>query len=296
MTDSIDIESIKIEGRHRKDLGDLKKLADSMRDLGLLQPVAVDGNGVLVFGERRLAAARSLGWERIPANVVDTYGDRLRALRMERDENTERKAMTASELVALDEALEKSRKEELKERRRVAGRAGGKASAAARDRSPTIPSTEGIVEVESPRARNRRAEHAEALGVSEGHLYRARTVVKAAQDPERPSAERARAKQLVEDMDAGRVSVSGAYERLNATIKPRTRGLKSMSDPGEQRNAIRTAVGKLAGMVVAFDQVDELHSDITTEEAAEWAVGLSRSRASISKLIKKLKERSSGSD
>ncbi|MDQ2889413.1 MAG: ParB/RepB/Spo0J family partition protein [Gemmatimonadota bacterium] len=57
---------------------ELKELTESMRTVGLLQPVAVRtaGDGYeLVAGERRLRAARSLGWSTIPA-IVREYDDR----------------------------------------------------------------------------------------------------------------------------------------------------------------------------------------------------------------------------
>ena len=57
---------------------ELKELADSIRNAGLLQPISVrttkDGYE-LVAGERRLRAAKSLGWTTIPAIVRD-YDDR----------------------------------------------------------------------------------------------------------------------------------------------------------------------------------------------------------------------------
>jgi ParB family transcriptional regulator, chromosome partitioning protein len=52
---------------------ELKALADSIREQGVLQPVLVvrakSGGYELVSGERRLRAAQQLGWQRIPAVV-----------------------------------------------------------------------------------------------------------------------------------------------------------------------------------------------------------------------------------
>src|SRR5512147_3245849 len=58
-------------GRHRQDMGDLQALADSMSEIGLLQPIGVTADFALVFGERRLRAARILGWTAILARIVD---------------------------------------------------------------------------------------------------------------------------------------------------------------------------------------------------------------------------------
>jgi hypothetical protein len=59
------------EERFRRDIGDLGPLAASMVELGLLQPIVVRPDGVLIAGERRLRAAELLGWTDIAVNVVD---------------------------------------------------------------------------------------------------------------------------------------------------------------------------------------------------------------------------------
>lgn len=48
------ISSIKIGVRHRKDLGDLEKLAESLDAIGLLHPVVIDTKNRLIAGQRRL--------------------------------------------------------------------------------------------------------------------------------------------------------------------------------------------------------------------------------------------------
>jgi hypothetical protein len=60
MLKEIKIADIKIGKRHRKDMGDLNVLADSIRRLGLLQPIGVTEDFKLVFGERRLRAQRDI--------------------------------------------------------------------------------------------------------------------------------------------------------------------------------------------------------------------------------------------
>ena len=47
----IKIDAIKVGRRHRRDMGDLTALADSIRQEGLLQPVGVTDRLELVFGE-----------------------------------------------------------------------------------------------------------------------------------------------------------------------------------------------------------------------------------------------------
>jgi ParB family chromosome partitioning protein len=45
-------------------------MAASIEDIGLLNPITVDENGLLLAGGRRLAACKLLGWKDIPVSVV----------------------------------------------------------------------------------------------------------------------------------------------------------------------------------------------------------------------------------
>jgi ParB family chromosome partitioning protein len=63
---------------------ELRDLADSLRESGLLQPVTVrrrpDGHFELIAGERRLRAAKRLGWTTIPAYVRDASNEQMLSL------------------------------------------------------------------------------------------------------------------------------------------------------------------------------------------------------------------------
>ena len=50
------IADIQIGERHRKDMGDIEGLARSIDEIGLLHPVVVRPDGILVAGERRFWA------------------------------------------------------------------------------------------------------------------------------------------------------------------------------------------------------------------------------------------------
>lgn len=102
MTESVRIADVRIGKRYRKDMGDLSALAESIQRVGLLHPIVVTDNDVLVAGERRLRAAESLGWTRIPCRVIPDLDDLLRA---ESDENTVRRDFTPSEAHDIYEAL-----------------------------------------------------------------------------------------------------------------------------------------------------------------------------------------------
>ena len=70
---SMGIDEIQIGFRYRKDLGDLRSLADSIAEVGLLHPVVVTPEGRLIAGQRRLEACRLLGWDDVPVTGVDLY-------------------------------------------------------------------------------------------------------------------------------------------------------------------------------------------------------------------------------
>ena len=90
--------------RHRKDMGDLQELADSILKVGQLQPIGVTPDFRLVLGERRLRAVRDILHEQtIKAVIIEP--DTFTELDCERDENEVRKPFTPSERVAIAEAL-----------------------------------------------------------------------------------------------------------------------------------------------------------------------------------------------
>lgn len=103
----VKIEDIKVKKRVRRDLGDLTALKDSMHRYGLMNPITLNSNYELLAGERRLEAAKSLGWERINANILDSNVDNIRQLEMELEENNQRKEFTDEELMEGYKRLEK---------------------------------------------------------------------------------------------------------------------------------------------------------------------------------------------
>lgn len=102
---SIPIGSIDIGPNVRIDAGDLTELSRSIAALGVLQPIKVTPNGSgrfrLVWGQRRLLAAREAGLPEIPALVVPpdasvTAGARRSIEQL--SENLQRKSLNPMEL------------------------------------------------------------------------------------------------------------------------------------------------------------------------------------------------------
>ena len=181
------IDLIQIGFRYRKDLGDLRSLADSISEVGLLHPVVVTPEGRLIAGQRRLEACRLLGWKDVPVTVVDLY----QAARGEAHENFVRKDLLPSEIVALKRAIEPL------ERRAARERQGSRTDLC-------LPAT--VAECQGA-ARDKIAHY---LGVGKTTIDRAEAVVEAAEeDPEEYG-------HLVEQMDRSG-KVAGAYRRLIVT-------------------------------------------------------------------------------
>jgi ParB family chromosome partitioning protein len=95
------VDSILVGNRHRKDLGDLAPLVESIRRHGLLQPITITLDGHLICGARRLAAIRLLGWKTVNVWVRSGVSDRLGQLLAEQDDNLLHKPLTQLEAAAL---------------------------------------------------------------------------------------------------------------------------------------------------------------------------------------------------
>ncbi len=76
-TACIPIDQIQIGERHRKVVGDIESLKQSIEKLGLLHFIIVTVQGLLVAGFRRLEACKSLGMQEVPVHVVDCLDDAL---------------------------------------------------------------------------------------------------------------------------------------------------------------------------------------------------------------------------
>lgn len=104
----IPIKDIKVKRRVRKDLGDLSNLKESLKLYGLMNPITLNKKYELIAGERRLQAAKQLGWTTINANIIDNLSE-VEQLEMELEENNQRKEFTEAELMEGYKRLERLR-------------------------------------------------------------------------------------------------------------------------------------------------------------------------------------------
>lgn len=186
------LDRIHVGNRYRKDIGDITELAASISRIGLLQPIVVRNDGLLVAGLRRLEAVKLLKWDSVPVCVIDLE----EIARGERDENIIRKNFLPSEAVAIARALEPIEREAARQRQASAGPVKGKGA-----------KVTGCGKLPEPVAGKTRDKVARYCGMSGRTMEKAKAVVEAAEaDPERFG-------KLAQDMDrTGRVD--GVFRRL----------------------------------------------------------------------------------
>lgn len=199
MSTTMPIDAIVVGERHRRDLGDLSGLAESIRDLGLLQPIGVSPDGRLLFGERRLAACRLVGLADVPVHIVHDMNAAAERLLAERDENTCRKDMTVVELLHLGIALEAVERPK------------------ARARQAELNRPDASVHANRSKNTTREVVGA-ALGMSGTTYQRGKAVVTAAADEEAPDDVRQEAQEALAQMnETGKVTP--AYDRVRRAQK-----------------------------------------------------------------------------
>lgn len=110
------VQAIMVGSRHRTDFGDIEELAASIAREGLLQPITITPEGLLVCGARRLVAIKQLGWRKTNVWVRSGISDKLGHLLAEQDENTLHKPLTQQESAALYRELKQLMAEEAERR------------------------------------------------------------------------------------------------------------------------------------------------------------------------------------
>ena len=88
---TIPISAIRIDrdARQRRALEGIEDLAASIAQVGLINPVVITDDFILIAGERRLEACRSLGWDSIPTHTKEDLPPHLLQL-LELEENIKR--------------------------------------------------------------------------------------------------------------------------------------------------------------------------------------------------------------
>ncbi|MGN6035898.1 ParB N-terminal domain-containing protein [Brevibacterium casei] len=204
------VDSIIVGTRHRTDLGDLAALAASIEREGLLQPLTVTLDGVLVCGARRLAAIKLLGWKTVNVWVRSGISGRLGHLLAEQDDNLLHKDLTPVEAAALYRELKALLAED-----------AARNEAATRFSAERQPGTDGVANLATPSISpvgDSRRQAAAMIPGGAGHttLEKIDYIRRIAEDPTTPPELREQALGELEQIDAGG-SVHPAYERIRTT-------------------------------------------------------------------------------
>lgn len=92
----VNINTVQVnEGRRRLNRERVAEIAESIKTVGLLNPITITRNNVLVAGAHRLEACKLLGWDEIDATTIEAAG--LIAELAEIDENLMRHDLTELE-------------------------------------------------------------------------------------------------------------------------------------------------------------------------------------------------------
>ena len=203
------IDSIQVGARHRTDLGDIDALAASIAEHGLLQPITVTTDGVLVCGRRRLEAIRKLRWRTVSVWVRRGVSDRLGHLLAEQDENTHRKPLTQLEAAALYRELKELMAEDAARREQ-----------ATRFSSENQPGSDGGAKFAPPSAGpvGKTREQAATMipgGASHATLEKITQIQRIAEDTDQPEGLRELAQAELAGIESGG-PVDPAYQRVRA--------------------------------------------------------------------------------
>lgn len=198
---SLPVESVRVGKRYRQHMGDIDGLAQSIADHGLLHPIVVTPERLLIAGERRLLAVKSLGWSDVPVTVLAPK-DLLGA---EAAENRDRLNFTPSEAVAIAKALEP-----------IVAAPVGRPEKSAQIAPTSLPQ----------RTRDRVAA---AVGMSSRTLEKAAAVVAAVEaDPELAL--------IADEMDASG-NVDRAFRKVQAAAEPDHAAVMATEPPDERATA-----------------------------------------------------------
>ena len=96
----LDINEIKVnEGRRKVSPEAIETMVESIREVGMMNPITVTADHTLVAGLHRLEAVKRLGWKEVECKVMEA--DDLHAELAEIDENVVRSGLSELELCEL---------------------------------------------------------------------------------------------------------------------------------------------------------------------------------------------------
>jgi ParB family chromosome partitioning protein len=239
------VDSISVGVRHRQHPEDgIEPLMMSIQKLGLLQPVTITPDGVLVCGARRLEAVKRLGWRTLKVWVRSGISDELNRLLAQNDENEQRKPLTPREQAALFRELRDLMREDGK-RRQEASRFGAK---------PDSDETDGPGAAPGPLPGHGDVRHQAAIAVTGKASYHSLEQISAiervAADRSLPDKVRKIAESALEDIQNGGdvkpayFTVQAAKELIAVDDSPMPSGPATADELEELANDALDRIGK----------------------------------------------------
>lgn len=251
------IDSIVVGIRHRRDLGDIEPLMRSIDEVGLLQPVTITPDGVLVCGWRRLEAIRRLGLRTLNVWVRSGISDELSHVLAQQAENVHRKPLSPLEQTALYREI-KLLKEEDAARRQEATRFGSSGRNGF-DGGGSDGEGSGAGQCPAPRgAGDTRNEAAQFLTDSQSYhrFEKIGWLQDVRDDPDRPRSVRDLAAQALEQIEKGG-PVHPVYKRVRAADRlASVPGTPDAPDPEVEDALAREAAEALARIKKAKNRKD----------------------------------------
>jgi ParB family chromosome partitioning protein len=230
------VESIVVGVRHRTEPGDITALMQSIDEVGLLQPVTITPDGVLVCGWRRLEAVRRLGWRTLNVWVRSGISDELSHVLAQQAENEQRKPLTTLEAATLYREV-KLLTEEDAARRQRATRFGASSHAGDENGAGQCPAPRGAGDSRNEAARL-------VTGNQSYHrLEKVGWLKDVRDDASRPRTVRQLASDALSQIDKD-APVDPAYKRVRAADR-------LASAPAEPEPAVEDDLGRRAAEALA---------------------------------------------
>lgn len=261
------VESIIVGNRHRTDLGDLTALAESIARDGLLQPLTVTIDGVLVCGARRLAAIKLIGWRTVSVWVRSGISGRLGHLLAEQDDNMLHKDLTPVEAAALYRELKTLMAEDASRRQ-----------AATRFSAENQPGKDGAGKFPAPSEPVGRASEQAAAMIPGGASYKTLDKIdylrQVTDDPDLPATVRGDAAAELERIDAG-APVHPGFERIRAAVTEAANETTDLEALAQQAVARAQAAQTKPAPVTATGETEPARWPVrafvaTWSELADW--------------------------
>ncbi|MGB3373932.1 MAG: ParB N-terminal domain-containing protein [Microbacterium sp.] len=213
------VDSIHIGRRHRAELGDINSLAASIQRDGLLQPITVTPEGILVCGARRLAAIKQLGWLHVKVWVRSGISGDLAHLLAEQDDNVLHKPLTQLENATLYREIKKLMAEDAARRQE-----------ASRFSSENQPGSDGAAHFAAPSASQGDAREQAAAMISDGAshttLEKINFLQRLVDDETQPQSVREGIADELERISSG-AAVDPSYQRARQLVAAEQSGVNA---------------------------------------------------------------------